>query len=63
MLLFGTSTKSFKKTIKTKLMLCKLLFIVHVEVKGLLKVILEYKTKHLSCKHVRGTCIMRLHKH
>ena len=34
-----------RKQIKTKLMLCKPLFIVHVRVKGLLKVILEYKNE------------------
>ena len=60
-LLFGASTKLFKKQIKTKLMLCKPLFII-VRVKDLFKVTLEYKTKCLSCKSGRGTCIMRLHK-
>ena len=34
-----------RKQIKTKLMLCKPLFIVHVRVKGLFKVILEYKSE------------------
>ena len=34
-----------RKQIKTKLILCKPLFIVHVRVKGLFKVILEYKNK------------------
>ena len=42
LLLFGTSTKSFKKT---KLMLCKPPFIIHGRVKGVLKVILQYKNK------------------
>ena len=43
-LLFSASTKSFKKA-KTKLMLCKPLFIIHGRVKGFLKVILEYKNE------------------
>ena len=34
-----------KKQIKIKLILCKPLFIVHVRVKGLFKVILQYKNK------------------
>ena len=34
-----------RKQIKTKLMLCKPLFIIHVRVKGLFKVILEYKNE------------------
>ena len=34
-----------KKQFKAKLMFCKPLFIVHVGVKGLLKVILEYKNE------------------
>ena len=34
-----------RKQIKTKLMLCKPLFILHVRVKGFLKVILQYKNK------------------
>ena len=34
-----------KKQIKTKLMLCKPLFIVHGRVKGFLKVILQYKNE------------------
>ena len=34
-----------RKQIKTKLMLCKPLFIVHGRVKGFLKVILQYKNK------------------
>ena len=34
-----------RKQNKTILMLCKPLFIVHVRVKGLLKVILEYKNE------------------
>ena len=37
--------KPFKKQTKSKLMLCKPLFNVHVRVKGLYKVILEYKNK------------------
>ena len=43
LLLFDTSMKSFKKTNKTKLMLCKPIFIVHGRVKGFLNVILQYK--------------------
>ena len=43
MLLFGAPTKSFRKQIIIKLMFCKTLFIVHVRVKGLLKVILKYE--------------------
>ena len=39
LLLFGTFTESFKKTNKTKLMLSKPLFIVHVRVKSIFKVI------------------------
>ena len=34
-----------RKQIKTKLMLCKPLFIVHERVKGFLKVILQYKNQ------------------
>ena len=34
-----------RKQIKTKLMLCKLLFIVHGRVNGFLKVILQYKNE------------------
>ena len=45
LLLSGTSAKSFKKTIKTILTLCKPLFIVHVRVKGLYKVILGYENE------------------
>ena len=37
--------KSFKKTNKTKLMLCKSLFFVHGRVKRFLKVILQYKNE------------------
>ena len=36
-----------RKQIKTKLMLCKPLFIVHGRVKGFLKVILQYKNEVL----------------
>ena len=46
-LLFGTSTSLSRIQTKTKLMLCKPLFIIHVRAKGLFKVILEYKTKAL----------------
>ena len=63
LLLFGASTKSFKKTDKTKLMLRKPLFIVHGRVKGFLKVILySTDTKHLSCKSGHGTCTTRVYK-
>ena len=34
-----------RKQIRTKLMLCKLLFIVHGRVKGFLKLILQYKNE------------------
>ena len=45
-LLFGASTKILLiKQMKTKLMLCKPLFIVHGRVEGFLKVILEYKNE------------------
>ena len=37
--------KPFKKQTKNKLMYCKPLFVVLVRVKGLLKVILEYKNE------------------
>ena len=50
------------KQIKTKLMLFKPLFIIHVRVKGLFKVILEYKMKLLSCKSGHGTSIIGLYK-
>ena len=39
-----------RKQIKTKLMLYKPLFTVHVKVNGLFKLILHAKTKHLSYK-------------
>ena len=39
------SQSLLRKQIKTKLMLCKLLFIVHGRVKDLLKVILVYKNE------------------
>ena len=60
-LLFGTSTKPFKKEIKTKLMLCKPLFIIRAKVKGFSEVILEYKNEVPQLqKWGHGTCIMRL---
>ena len=34
-----------RRQIKTKLMLCKPLFIIHGKVKGFLKAILQYKSK------------------
>ena len=61
--IFGASTKSFKKQIKTKLMLYKPLFIIiHVKVKGLFKAILEYKNNLPHFQSGCGTCIARLHK-
>ena len=44
-LLFGASTSFSRKQIKSKLMLCKPLFIIHGRVKGFLKVMLQYKNK------------------
>ena len=51
-----------RKQIKTMLTLCKLLFIVNVRVKGLLKVILEYKNEASQLENGRGTFITRLYK-
>ena len=45
LLLFGASAKSFKKQNKAILTLYKPLFIIHVRVKSLLKVILKYKNE------------------
>ena len=44
-LLFGTSTKSLRKQNKAILMLYKPLFVIHVGVKGLYELILEYKNE------------------
>ena len=52
-----------RKQIKNKLMLCKPLLTVHCRVKGLLKVIVEYKNEAPQFKSGCGTCITRLHKH
>ena len=57
-----TPRSLLRKQIKTKLMLCKPLFVVHVKVKGLFKVILQYKMKLLSFKSGCGTRIKRFHK-
>ena len=45
LLLFGVPVKSFQKQNKAILTLYKPLFIVHVRVEGLFKVILEYKNE------------------
>ena len=44
-LLLAPPQSLLRKQIKTELMLCKPLFIIHGRVKGFLKVILEYKNK------------------
>ena len=55
---FGASTISLsRKQIKTKLKFCKSLFIVHVRVKNLLKVILEYKNEVPQLKK----CVWHMH--
>ena len=48
-----------RKQIKIKLMLCKPLFIVHVRVKILFKLILQYKTKapKVDMAHAQWDCI------
>ena len=46
-----------RKQIKTKLMLCKPLLIVHGRVKGFLRLYYSAKTKCLSCKSGHGTYI------
>ena len=57
-----------RKQNKAILMLCKPLFVVHVRVKGLYKLILECKiywstkTKHLNSKRGHGTCMAQLFK-
>ena len=43
-------------------MLCKPLFIVHVRLEGLFKVILQYKNEAPSCKSRHSTCIMGFYK-
>ena len=56
LLLFGASAKYVKKTNKTKLILCKPLFIVHGRVKGFFKVILQYNNEAPQLQKWHGTC-------
>ena len=60
-LLFGASAKSFKKTKSYTIMVCKPLFVVHVRVKGLYKLILEYKNEAPQLKkwawHMHNTIV------
>ena len=51
-----------RKQINTILPLCKPLFIVNVRVKSLLKLHWSTKTKHVTSKSGRGTCITRLYE-
>ena len=50
LLLFGTSTEVFQENIKTKLMLCYSLFIVHAKVKAFLKLYCSTKQSTLGTK-------------
>ena len=54
--------KVFQENKLRLLPLCKPLFIVNVRVKGLLKLYWSIKTKRLTSKSGRGTCITRLYK-